>query len=166
MAGRAAIHSRATGRTCLSDDPQRVMPERGDLAYLLSDSRPLLFLARVSCFSPASQKDLVMPYGSALPLTGGAGVLLMGHVLGLDDIIATAIIGVLFAIGAFRYGSRIGRARKTIFTLAGAAVFGVAFLAHFSGLGWPMSTSVGLVAAIATLCLSARLVPQERRAVA
>jgi hypothetical protein len=52
-----------------------------------------------------------MPYGNALPLTGGAGTLFLGHFLGLDDIIAAAITAVLFGIATYRYGSRIGRAR-------------------------------------------------------
>jgi hypothetical protein len=99
-----------------------------------------------------------MPYGNALPLTD--------DLLGLDHIIAAAIVGVLFGIGAFRYGSRIGRARKVIFTLVGAAVFGVAFLAHVGGLSWPASAAGGLAAAVAALYLSSRIVPQERRAVA
>lgn len=107
-----------------------------------------------------------MPYGNAFPLTGGAGALVLGHALGLDDIIATAIIAVLAGIAIFRYGSRIGRARKMIFTLVGAAVVGVAFLAHFGGLNWPMSTAAGLTVAVVALYLSARFVPQERRAVA
>jgi len=107
-----------------------------------------------------------MPYGNAFPLTGGAGVLVLGHLLGLDDIIAAAIIAVLFGIATYRYGSRIGRARKPIFTLVGAAVVGEAFLAHLGGLSWPMSAAAGLTAAVAALYLSSRLVPQERRAVA
>src|SRR5260221_4228367 len=107
-----------------------------------------------------------MPYGNAFPLTGGAGVLVLGPLLGLDDIIAAAIIAVLFGIATYRYGSRIGRARKPIFMLVGAAIVGVAFLAHLGGLSWPMSTAAGLTAAVAALYLSSRLVPQERRAVA
>jgi hypothetical protein len=106
-----------------------------------------------------------MPYGNALDQTDGAGTFFTGHFLGLDDIIAAAIIGVLFAIAAFRYGSRIGRARKTIFTVVGAAIVGVAFLAHVEGLSWPMSTTAGLAAAVSALYLSSRLVPQEHRAV-
>jgi hypothetical protein len=106
-----------------------------------------------------------MPYGNALPTTGGSGVPVLGHLFGLDDIIGVAIVVVLFGIAAFRYGSRIGRARKVIFMLAGALVLGVAFLAHLGGLTWPMSTVAGLTAAVAALYLSSRLVPQERRAV-
>ncbi|MEU4220338.1 hypothetical protein [Actinoplanes sp. NPDC026623] len=107
-----------------------------------------------------------MPYGNAPPLADGAGSLPPVDLLGLDHIIAAAIVGVLFGIGAFRYGSRIGRARKVIFTFVGAVVFGVAFLAHVGGLSWPMSTAVGLAAAVGALYLSSRIVPQERRAVA
>jgi uncharacterized membrane protein YccC len=107
-----------------------------------------------------------MPYGNALPLTGGAGALFMGHLLGLDDIIGAAIIAVLFAIAALRYGSRIGRARKTVFTLAVAAAAGVTLLAQHSSLSWAMSTLCGLTAAVTTLVLSARLTPREHRAVA
>jgi predicted membrane protein len=107
-----------------------------------------------------------MPYGNAIPLTGGAGALVMGHYLGLDDIIATAIVAVLFAIAAFRYGSRISRARGKIFMLTGAAVLGVALLAHLGGLSWPLSVTAGLTTAVLALYLSSRLVGQERRAVA
>lgn len=107
-----------------------------------------------------------MTYGNVLPLTGGAGAFVLGHFLGLDDIIAAAITMVLFGITALRYGSRIGRARTTIFIAVGAAGFSVAFLAHVGGLSWPMSIAAGLTTAMAALYLSARAVPQERRAVA
>jgi hypothetical protein len=108
-----------------------------------------------------------MPYGNAAPLTGGAGVLVFGHLFGLDDIIAGALAAVLFGIAIFRYGSRVGRARKMIFPLVGAAVVGVAFAAHLGGsLSWPLSTVAGLTAAVAALYLSSRIVPQERRVVA
>ncbi|WP_433301721.1 hypothetical protein ACQP2F_06915 [Actinoplanes sp. CA-030573] len=107
-----------------------------------------------------------MPYGNAAPVTGGAGALVLSHFLGLDTILAAAIIAVLFGISAFRYGSRIRRGRKAIFTLAGAAVAGVAYLAHTGGLSWTTSAALGLAAAVTALVLSSRLVPQERRAVA
>jgi hypothetical protein len=107
-----------------------------------------------------------MPYGNALPMAGGAGFLVLGHLFGLDDIIGVAIIAVLFGIAGFRYGSRIGRARKMIFMLVGAAVVGVAFLAHLGGLNWAMATTAGLTVAVVALYLSSRIVPQERRAVA
>lgn len=107
-----------------------------------------------------------MPYGNALPLADGAGTILPANLFGLDHIIAAAIVGVLFAIAAFRYGSRIGRARKPIFTFVGAVAFGVAFLAHGGGLSWSTSAPVGLAAAVTALYLSSRIVPQERRAVA
>ena len=106
-----------------------------------------------------------MPYGNSIPLTGGAGALFLGHSLGLDDIIAAAITAVLFGIASYRYGSRIGRARKTIFMLVGTAVLGVACLVHVGGLTWLMSLAAGLTAAVIALYLSSRLVPQERRAV-
>jgi hypothetical protein len=107
-----------------------------------------------------------MLYGNTLPATGGAGALVVAHFLGLDDIIAAAIIAVLFAIAAFRYSARIGRARKTILALVGAAALGVAFLAHAGGLTWSVSTAIALATAVAALYLSSRIVPQERRAVA
>ncbi len=106
-----------------------------------------------------------MPYGNALPMTGGAGFLVLGHLFGLDDIIGVAIVAVLFGIAAFRYGSRIGRARKVILMLAGAAVVGVALLTHLGGLSWAMSITAGLTVAVAALFLSSRIVPRERRAV-
>jgi hypothetical protein len=107
-----------------------------------------------------------MPYGNAVPLTGGAAALAMGHLFGLDDIIAVAIVAVLFGIAAFRYGSRIGRARKMIYSLVGTAVLVAAFLAHVGGLSWPLSATAGLTVAVAALYLSSRIVPRERRAVA
>lgn len=107
-----------------------------------------------------------MNYGNILPVTGGAGALVLGHMLGLDDIIAAAIATVLFGIAAYRYGSRIGRARTTILLAASALATTVATTAHILGLPWSIAAAAGLAAAVAALAAAAKATAGSARAVA
>lgn len=107
-----------------------------------------------------------MAHSNAVSLAGGAGALDLGRMPGLDNIIAVALAVVLFGIALYRYGSRIGRARKSIFSFAGVVALGSGLLTRLGGLSWPVSTVAALAAAVATLFLFTRLVPRERRVVA
>ena len=101
-----------------------------------------------------------MIYGNILPITGGAGALILGHMVGLDDVIAAAIVVVLAGIAAYRYGSRLGRHRTTVAIALTALAAGVATACHLAGLSWPYAVQLGLAAAIALLMLIA---PSGRR---
>jgi hypothetical protein len=92
-----------------------------------------------------------MNYGNVLPVTGAAGILIAGRVIGLDDVIAAAIVVVLAGIAAYRYGSRIGRGRTTAMIAVAGLAMAVAAFAHIAGLSWPLAFATGLAAAIAVL---------------
>lgn len=109
-----------------------------------------------------------MNYGNVLPVTGGAGTMVAGHFLGLDDIIAAAIALVLFGITAYRYASRIGRGRTTFIIGAAALATGLAMYGHVAGLSWGHATAVALVSVVVVLAIGSRLQnpPRTRRAAA
>jgi hypothetical protein len=108
-----------------------------------------------------------MLYGNTLSFTGGAAALAVGHILGIDHVISAAMAIVLFGVAAYRYGSRIGKARTSVCTAALAAVFGVAYLADVvGGLAWPNAALSGLTVAMALLYVSSRILPARRQVVA
>jgi len=109
-----------------------------------------------------------MNYGNVLPVTGAAGILIAGRVIGLDDVIAAAIAIVLAGVALYRYGSRIDRGRTTLALGLGAFAAGIAVLGHVGGLSWPYAAAAGLLAAILALAGVARLTQRAaaRRGVA
>lgn len=104
-----------------------------------------------------------MTYGNILPVTGAAGTFVLGHYLGLDDIIAAAIVVVLAGIAAYRYGTRLDRGRTTTAIALTALATAVAFYAHLAGLSWPLAAAAGLTTAIAILYGLATLAQRSTR---